>query len=180
MKKNWKRSLEELRPSAFARACRVSQDGMWSVARTTSHGNTDNEPRRDRWKAPGSEVSTFLFEKKKERKVSSLRFQSTSSKPLVPVVYGTHTYTFTYYIREKNSIHKRLYTQSKKKRNTIILYSQSAFCLQFHFNLLFINLPSARESLTYMRAKKKKDFKQRKKRETTLTPLLLIYKSTEK
>lgn len=155
MKKNWKRSLEELRPSAFARACRVSQDGMWSIARMTSHGNMDNEPRRDRWKAPGSEVSTFLFEKK--RKVSSLRFQSTSSKPLVPVHTGLtrtrYVYNYELYTREKLYTHKRLYTQQKKK-NTIILYSQSAFCLQFHFNLLFVNLPSARESLTYMRAKK--------------------------
>lgn len=145
--------------------------------------HTNNEPRRDSWKAPGSEVSTFLFEKKEEKKVSSLRFQSTSSKPLVPVHTGlTRTRFYVYntnYIRDKFYTHKRLHTYThteQKKRNTI-LYSQSAFCLQFHFNLLFVNLPSARESLTYMRAKKRLKEKQR---ETTSTPLLLICKSTEK
>lgn len=148
----------------------------------TSHGNTDNEPRRDRWKAPGSEVSTFLFE---EEKKMSLPYAFNQHHPSLscPCTRDSHVHVYVYntfyglYTRETLYTQKIIHTE-QKKRNTIILYSQSAFCLQFHFNLLFVNLPSARESLTYMRAKK--DLKKKDKRETTSTPLLLICKFTEK
>lgn len=149
---------------------------MWSIGRLTV---ANDESRRDRWKAPGSEVSTFLFEKKK-RKVSSLRFQSTSSSLSCSCTRDSHVHVcFTNYTYARSYTHERLYTQSKKKRNTIILYSRSAFCLQFHFNLLFVNLPSSLRKALHTCAQKR--YKKRGgERETTSTPLLLICKSMEK
>lgn len=115
---------------------------------------------RDRWKAPGSEVSTFLFEKK----VSSLRFQSTLSSLSCSCTRDSHVHVrFTNYTYARNYTHERLYTQSKKKRNTIILYSQSAFCLQFHFNLLFVNLPSTLRKALHTCAQKRYKKKWEKK-----------------
>lgn len=120
-----------------------------------------NESRRDRWKAPGSEVSTFLFENKKKpkKKEKSLPYAFNIIQPLVLVHTGlTRTRMFyELYLREKLYTRKIVHTEQKekKKRNTIILYSRSAFCLQFHFNLLFVNLPSTLRKALHTCAQKK-------------------------
>lgn len=140
----------------LSRASRLAERNVIYRAVRERHGSANDESRRDRWKAPGSEVSTFLFEEEKKN-VSSLRFQSTSSSLSCSCTRDSHVHVcFTNYTYARNYTHERLYTQSKKKkRNTIILYSRSAFCLQFHFNLLFVNLPSTLRKALHTCAQKK-------------------------
>lgn len=145
------------------------------ASRLTGHGivicraNAD-ESRRDRWKAPGSEVSTFLFEEneKNNKKEKSLPYAFNQHHPASRArAHGTHTYTYvlrTILTRETLYTRKIIHTEQKKKRNTIILYSRSAFCLQFHFNLLFVNLPSTLRKALHTCAQKryKKEKKERR------------------
>lgn len=132
------------------------------LARRYVFCRADDESRRDRWEAPGSEVSTFLFEKerkekKKKKKSLFLTLSINIIQPLVLVHTGlTRTRTFyELYLREKLHTRKIIHTEQEKKRNTIILYSRSAFCLQFHFNLLFVNLPSTLRKALHTCAQKK-------------------------
>lgn len=103
------------------------------------------------------------LKKKKEKKSLFLTLSINIIQPLVLVHTGlTRTHTFyELYLREKLYTRKIIHTE-QKKRNTIILYSQSAFCLQFHFNLLFVNLPSTLRKALHVR---KKDAKKGKKKE---------------
>lgn len=82
-------------------ASRLSRDGMlMSVVRIIYDRHADDESRRDRWKAPGSEVSTFLFEKKKNnenvnKKEMSLPYAFNQHHPASRArAHGTHTYTY--------------------------------------------------------------------------------------
>lgn len=109
-------------------ASRLSRDGMlMSVVRIIYDRHADDESRRDRWKAPGSEVSTFLFEKKKimkmliKKKCLFLTLSINIIQPLVLVHTGltrTRTFNYTY---AKNYTHERLLhtEQKKKKRETL-------------------------------------------------------------
>lgn len=100
--------------------------------------------------------SRHSYLKKKKSKVSSLRFQSTSSSLSCSCTRDSHVMYVLRTILTRETIHTKDYThRAKKKRNTIILYSRSAFCLQFHFNLLFVNLPSTLRKALHTCAQKK-------------------------
>lgn len=101
--------------------------------------------------------SRHSYLKKKRKKKSLFLTLSTSSSLSCSCTRDSHVHVcFTNYTYARNYTHERLYTQSKKKkRNTIILYSRSAFCLQFHFNLLFVNLPSTLRKALHTCAQKK-------------------------
>jgi len=152
-RKNRRRSFEELRPSAFASRDLAGCDLIMRMmfARTWT---TNRDAIVGKLQDPKSRHSYF----------SSLRFQSTSSSLSCSCTRDSHVHIrFTNYTYAKNYTHERLYTQSKKKRNTIILYSRSAFCLQFHFNLLFVNLPSTLRKALHTCAQKKIQKNEKKK-----------------
>lgn len=100
---------------------------------------------------------SYLKKKKKKKKSLFLTLSINIIQPLVLVHTGlTRTRTFyELYLREKLNTKDYTHRAKKKKRNTIILYSRSAFCLQFHFNLLFVNLPSTLRKALHTCAQKK-------------------------
>lgn len=101
----------------LSRASRLAKRNVIYRADRERHGSAnDDESRRDRWKAPGSEVSTFLFEEKKKEK--SLPYAFNQHHPASRArAHGTHTYTYVLRtILTRETIHTKDYTQSKKKK----------------------------------------------------------------
>jgi len=103
----------------LSRASRLAERNVIYRAVRERHGSANDESRRDRWKAPGSEVSTFLFE---EEKKMSLPYAFNQHHPASRArAHGTHTYTYVLRtILTRETIHTEDYThRARKKRETL-------------------------------------------------------------
>lgn len=117
---NRRRIFEELRPSAFARVAPHGTERHLSRTNYVAKTRTSRDAIVGKLQDPKSRHSYLKKNKKKQKKKSLFLTLSTSSSLSCSCTRDSHVHVcFTNYTYARNYTHERLYTQSKKKRETL-------------------------------------------------------------